>query len=151
MHGDRLHRPYGDAVEQAEPHGPVRLGVVAGRPERAHGVVGFTRHDRIDRCADRTRLAKRRFAGCRRHHRVGIDPHIAVIRHRFEDRFDEARIVHPLQLLARRLRRLPAEDVDEIPLLLLTLDRPVDHFGPRLLFRMPRSGVVGERGRVGVE
>ncbi len=41
-------RADGDVVEQAKAHGPIRLGVVAGRPNEREAVVDVARHDRVE-------------------------------------------------------------------------------------------------------
>ena len=50
-----IKRTDGDVVEQAEAHGPARLGMMARRSHRAEGVVDLAGHDRIDGVANRAR------------------------------------------------------------------------------------------------
>ena len=61
----RSQRPNRSIVEEAKPHRPLRLGMVAGRSDRAEGVVGLFCDDRIDRGGDRAGGAQRRFSRCR--------------------------------------------------------------------------------------
>ena len=51
----------GDIVEEAKTHRPHGLGVMAGRPRRHEGVVGFLCHDFIDRQHRAAGGAQRRF------------------------------------------------------------------------------------------
>ena len=93
----------GDLVEQAEPHRPCRLGVMARRPAGAeghrsvaveHGVGGGHRaaagvHGRVE--------------AVRPDHRVGVD-RPAAGRSQRRELLDECGVVHPLDGLRRRRR-----------------------------------------------
>ena len=59
--------------EQAEAHGAVGLGVVAGRAHLAEGVGGPARHHGVDRRQPGADGAPRRFPGAGRDDRVAVD------------------------------------------------------------------------------
>jgi hypothetical protein len=69
----RAFRCYGDCAEQAEPHGRLALGVVAGWARGTERVRRLARHHGIDRPAGRTHRAERRLERARREMCVGIE------------------------------------------------------------------------------
>ena len=82
VHLARPQRADRDVVEQAEPHRPAGLGMMAGRADGAERVVGLAADNRIDRGDDRAGGAQRRSSRSRRQDRVGIDPDMAGFGHR---------------------------------------------------------------------
>ncbi len=100
-------------VEQAEAHGPCRLGMVSRRAHSAKGVVGSAGHDLIDRVDHGSGGSERRLPAPRRHDRVGVEPDQVVLRRGGADRLDIAGRVHPLdhgEIGERRLLSLQAAE-----------------------------------------
>ena len=115
VHVQRLAGADRDAVEQAEAHGALGLGVMAGRAQRAERVVGLAADHGIDRGDRRAGGAQpaspepgditvSESRGARAPSRLGAQHGV-----------DVARRVHALELGAGRPRRL-ALDPDEAPL-----------------------------------
>ena len=137
----------GDAVEQAEAHGGVAGGMVAGRAHRAEGARCLAAHDRIDGRDHGTSGAPGGLGRFRRHRRVRIKAHEALaVEAGVEDRIDEGLGVHAFRGLAAGQGRF--EPVER-------LDRGAKGFGHRLQARralgVSGAGVVLEAGRVRVD
>ena len=79
MGGLRVARGDGGVVEKAEAHRRRAFGVMAGRPRRDKGVGEAPAHHFIDRESRAARGAHRRFQRARRHHRVRVEPRIALL------------------------------------------------------------------------
>ena len=91
-------RPLGpdhDIVEEAEPHRPAGLGMVARRAHRAEGVIRLAGEDRVHRRRHRARSPPRRLARGRRHHRVGVDGDASFIGHVGENGVHQLMVVRP--------------------------------------------------------
>ena len=93
------------AVEQAEPHGLGRLGMVPRRPHGTEGVVGRAGHHRVDRIDHRAGRTQRSLTRFRRHDRVGVDAAVAVDRHQIENLRNMGLGMHQHQMFARGFRR----------------------------------------------
>ncbi len=97
----RVARGNGDVVVEAEAHGAVRLGVVAGRAHAAERVLELARDHRI---GGRHRRARGQRGGGKRvrvHRGIRIDRVIAAGRAGAFERIDIVGPVHALKLLAR--------------------------------------------------
>ena len=139
-------RADGDVVEQAEAHGPARLGMMARRPHRAEGVVYLAGHDRIDGVADRAGGAQRGFGRTRAHHRVAIDPAAIIVLHRREHMVDQGRGMHQMQNRRVDPWCLPPLQPGDVRFL-----QAIEHGGdPRRALRMMAAGPMVQTGRMGV-
>ncbi len=90
----------------AEPHRPVRLGVMARRPDRAEGPVELPGRDALHRGDRRSAGALGGGEAARRHRGVGIQPHPATDRRSPSDRRHIVCGMHPEQILVLHPRRL---------------------------------------------
>ena len=127
-----------DIVEEAEPHWPARLGMVAGWAHRAEGVVHLAGEHRVHgsrHCACR---APRRLARGRRHDRVGIDRNPSLVGHVGENGVHQLLVVCPGEAFGLADRRLAALEICESLGGKRILDRPQ----PRARLGMTRAGVV---------
>ena len=75
----------GNGVEQAEPHGSIRFGMMARRSHSTEHGIGLARHDRVYRLARGTDGPQGCFTGPRRHDRITVDLDKAGIRDRIQD------------------------------------------------------------------
>jgi hypothetical protein len=151
VHVERLPGADGDAVKQTKTHGPLRLGVMAGRTQRTERVGSLAADHRIHGGDGRAGGAQRRLARTRRHHGVGIEAHVSRGRLGAQHGVDVARRVHALQLRAGRPRRLAPLDADERAFALLPFEGGHDRPYARDRFRVTGPGVVLERGWVHVQ
>ena len=143
--GQGLGRTHGDVVEQAETHGGVARGVVAGRPHGAEGALAAAVQHRVHR---RDEGAGRTQGGVERAGRqagVGIEVMRAALRHRGEHRVDLRLRVHARELGARGARRLHAIQRGEA----VVVQRLQHRAQPVRALRMTGAGVVIEAGGVG--
>ena len=147
----RVRSTYGDVVEQAESHGPVWLGVVAGRADGGEGILRGTAEDRVDRRRDRARGAHRRIAGCGAETGIGVEIGGSRLRHRLQNTIHVFRAVHQKQSVARRQRGLDPGDGTgrDGPRRLPPLQAIEHRLEPGRRLGMPRSGVVIDATRVG--
>ena len=136
VHLARPQRADRDIVEQAEPHRPAGLGMMAGRAHGAERVVGLARDDGIDRGGDGAGGAQRRLARSRRHDRVGVDPDMAGSRHRVQQALDKAARMDAGDVVDRGLGRLAAVEPGEIRAVERLQHRPQ----PGRRFRVVRPG-----------
>ena len=93
-------------VEQAKPHRPARVGMVAGRPHGAKRVVSLTRHDRVNRRHQRARGSQGSLPRARRDSRVGIQVGAPRFGDRSHNLIDELSVMHPRQMCGLRQRRV---------------------------------------------
>ena len=78
-------RADGDVVEKAEAHGAGRLGMMAGRANRAEGVAGLAVHDGIHRRADRAGGAQGGLSRTRGDDGIHVQETMALPWHRIQD------------------------------------------------------------------
>ncbi len=97
-----------DIVEQAESHRRAARGVMARRAHRAERARGTAIEQRVDRGADRARGAQRGFERIGRHHRIGVELRVAVVRRGVAHEINQRRVVHARELFERRARRFDA-------------------------------------------
>ena len=134
-------------VEEAKPHRPLRLGMMARRPDRAKRIVGLFCHDRIDRGDDCAGGAQRRFSRCWGQHRIGIDCDMADLWDRAENPVDVPPGVDTQQILAGCFRRFAALQPGEFRIVERRQHRPQ----PGRRFRVVPAGVMVETGWVGIK
>ena len=89
--GLRRARGDGDVGEQAKAHGPVRLGVVAGRADGAEGPLDLAARHRAHRVDHRAGGAPGGGEAARRHQGVRVEAQQALGGRGGEQRLDEAR------------------------------------------------------------
>ena len=147
VHLARPQRADRGIVEEAKPHRPLRLGMMARWADRAKRVVGLVCHDRIDRGDDCAGGAQRRFSRCWGQHRIGIDCDMAGLRDRGENPLDVPPRVDPQQILARCFRRFAALQPGEFRIVERRQHRPQ----PGRRFRVMSAGVMVETGGVGIK
>ncbi len=76
----KIPRGDGHVIEQAEPHGPIPLRMVSGRPYRAEGILHPPRHDGIRRGQRAAGRQIGRRQGARRHRCVRIQRDLPLLR-----------------------------------------------------------------------
>ena len=101
----RMQRRDRGAVEQAEPHGAFRLGVMAGRARRDEGVLRLTGVQRIHRRAGAACSAQACFERMRAGEGVGVELREAVRRRILFDEFAEPCGMNQLHLIGARAWR----------------------------------------------
>ncbi len=143
----RVQRADGDVREQAEPHRPLALGMVAAGAHGAEGGADLARHHRLDG-GD---VGAGGMAGggdaVGAHMRVGVEADPALLRHVLQDQVEIALRVRAQQLLVRRRRRL-----DALQRVIGTAQQqPVDRLDARHALGMPGRGDVQMRGGVVVD
>ena len=143
----------GDGIEQAEAHGPVRLGVMARRPGQAEGMCRLAGHDPVNRFNHTARRMQPSRRGTLRHLGIGIQRRpLALLhrRHSAENALDMRGCVKALELAANSR---PAVEPDG---LLNALQRRTGRvIAPGMLGMtrrdgMPRTGrAIDDQGRHG--
>ena len=134
----RVARGERDVIEEAKPHGPIRQGVVAGRPRHAEGRPSVPHDPALHGREGHTGGSECRLPAAGPEHGVRIQGAAAPRRQRLEG-VEVAGLVHALQRLARRRRPLDPLDRDR------ERRRPqrVQHRGhPLRSLRMPRAGLM---------
>ena len=147
MSGAGVQRRDRDRVEQAEAHGPRRLGMMAGRAYGAESVVGFACHDLIDCVDGGACCAQRRLPASRRDDCIGIEPFMVALGNGGADHLH----------IGLRMQALDDGEVSERRL--LALQRPKRRGGERIvdgaqtirLLRMTVARIVQQAGGVGEE
>jgi hypothetical protein len=147
VHLARPQRAYRSIVEEAKPHRPLRLGMMARGPDRAKRIVSLVCEDRINRGDDRAGGAQRGFSRCSRQHRIGIDRDMAGFWDRAENPVDMPPGVDTQQILAGCFRRLAALQPGEFRIVERLQHRPQ----PGRRFRVVPAGVMVETGWVGIK
>ena len=147
VHGAGVIGPDSRAVEQAEPHGAHRFGMVPGRAHGAEGVLRLAANDRIHGGANRPRRAQRRLQRVRRDQRVRVDPAQPLGRNRGLHRIDMRLRMGAQQLRLRSLRRHPPFESGEAR----RVQRLQHGAQPVRPFRVIGAGIMSEASLVRVQ
>ena len=119
---------------------------MAGRADGGERVVHRAAHDQVDAMHTSARRAQRRLGAAGTHGGIGVDVDgVAFLGPDRQDGFDDARGMHPDQLLHGRLGRLFPDKAGE----LRRVERPQHRAQPVGAFRVIRAGIMLQAGRMG--
>ena len=142
----------GRLVEEAEAHGAVLLGMVAGRAHGAEGILGLGAEHRIDGGGRSPHGAQGRLQRVGRHHRIGVDVFEAALGGDGHDLLHMLGRMGHEELLLDGARRLTPQGCSKVGRLQHRIDRldAVDALGMAGRRFMAEAGPVGvNEGRHG--